>query len=87
MTSKELYRYFKLNGYKAYTSQQNMIPIIMQKFKASKSDVLKCLSELKKYGYLYRVWISGKCETVCASCYEYGCDRGQVPPTFIWQIK
>lgn len=44
------------------------------------------ISILKTNGIIERASESGYCETICASCYEYGCDAGMRPPINFWKL-
>lgn len=44
------------------------------------------LRELRKQGVVKRESINGNCKSLCASCYEYGCDADLAPPINYWVI-
>jgi len=87
MKAIDILYHLKSSGIKVYKSQQQTLITLMDFFKKDKKTVLDCLNELKKTGVIKRKFASGKCETICSSCYQYGCDKGSTPPISYWEVN
>ena len=67
-------------------TSKNMAAWIKEDFGKPKAQTLKIIQELKELGIIERRSKSTICTSVCASCYEYGCDAGPSAPYNYWKI-
>lgn len=84
-SAQNLLDFLKTKNCSEFTSK-NMCVWIKEDFGNPKSNTTKLIQELKEKGVLERRSRSTNCATVCASCYEYGCDADATPPYNYWKI-
>lgn len=86
MNSKELLKYLKDNGYTKFQSK-GMQDNLKLKLNIPKFQTMINVKQLLSDGLIERKSKSGYCDSVCASCYEHGCDNGVQAPINYYQIK
>ncbi len=87
MKASEIISFLKSEGNLVYKNQKDIMPLLTNHFNKSSKEILIELNKLKTAKVIQRHFVSGKCETVCASCYEYGCDKPNTPPLSFWKIN
>lgn len=66
---------------------KSMSEILKLKTGTPKSSIMQHINKLKELSVIERKSESGNCSSVCASCYEYGCDAGPQAPINYWEIN
>lgn len=86
MNSTELLNYLKDNEYNKFQSK-GMQDHLKLKLNIPKFQTRINVKQLLADGVIERKSKSGYCDSVCASCYEYGCDNGAQAPINYYEIK
>lgn len=86
MDSTELLKYLKDNGYTKFQSK-GMQEHLKIKLNTPKLNTKINIQQLLHNGLIERKSKSGYCDSICASCYEHGCDNGAQAPINYYQLK
>ena len=82
---QSLLDFLKTKSCSEFTTK-NMAIWLKDDFNLPKIKTTKLIQELKVLGVIERRSESSICKTICASCYEYGCDAELTPPINYWKI-
>lgn len=85
-TFEEFLEYLENEKIKSFQFKSISI-YLSKKFKIPKSKITFFCKIMKELNMIEQHHESGYCKTVCASCYEYGCDSGTQTPITYWKIK
>ena len=75
--------YIRQMGYKKFVIS-HFVDLIINEIGITKNQIYKSFNLLKQQGRIERKFESTSCKTLCASCYEYGCDKDYTPPISYW---